>query len=151
MRGFPIVLKVTANLQVAPVTAVGIEVGRRPTHKPWIHPGSHAIGGVCSEEQRVEEVVGWASHIEVTVLNVTPNVSTHLEGMISLLNGYQVRVGVNIFVESLRITAIGAKIQTTIIETNFRHTRRTHADGLEACGIAGAKLVQHRGAEGMHP
>ena len=70
----PIILNISTNLPVPPVPATGLQVGRRVCDKSWIDSGKFAVGCVSREEQRVEEAVGRAPHIEVAILYVAPHV-----------------------------------------------------------------------------
>src|ERR1039457_3605698 len=70
--------------------------------------------------------------------------------MLSVSDGDQVRVVVDVFMERLRVAGIGAKPQCAVVERDCWNARLVGRDHMAVLGIARPELVQHGGAKDVN-
>ena len=80
----------------------------------------HAVGRIGCKENRIKKVVGGARHVEDAVLDVAPEVHSHLHVMVAMGDGHHVAIAVNVFLEELRVAVVGAETYRPVIKADRR-------------------------------
>ena len=154
-RGLPVILKIGAYLKIPPVPHVfgecrgwvGVETGARRCANAWIHAGIFFRRGIGSKEHGVEELVGRASHTEQAVLDVPAEICPDLKIVISVADRDHVRVRVDMLLEELRITRIGTKpgssiVELTLYSAGLGYAGNSRVDEVDVLLVANPSFVQ---------
>src|ERR1700675_3141588 len=99
----------------------------------------------------VGEIVRGTGNVEYAIFNVAPDVNSDLYVMVSVAQRNHIGILVDIVFECLGIPGVTSKPETAVVEANLGYAGMDGAGGCVVQRVAGAKLVQHRWTEGMHP
>ena len=99
---------------------------RLASQDAWIHTCGLRVRQVRSKHQRVEEVIRRTRHVKLTVFDITPEVHSNFHAVLAVRNRNHIRIGINIFVESLWVSGIGAKTHRTVVESDVGNTGGGH-------------------------
>src|SRR6266550_2162271 len=92
LGGLPIILEVGADLPVSPMPNVAFKCRHWVLVKAragWpadsrIYPGILLSRSISGEEQRIEELIRWASYAEKAILNIPPEIRPNLQIVVSV-------------------------------------------------------------------
>src|SRR5581483_9293658 len=160
---FPVILEENAHLEVPPVASVfskewgrsGIEAGAGCGTDAGIYAGILFSSSICGKEQRVEKFIRRTSHAEQAVFDVAAEISPDLDVVVSVADRNQIGVGVDVLLEELGITSVGAESSGAVIEdarkSDLRNTGDTSADLGIVLRVTGPELIEDGWRESMHP
>ena len=69
-----------------------------------IHTCGLRVRQIRSKHQWVEEVIRRTRHVKLTVFDITPEIHSNFHAVLAVRNRNHIRIGVNIFVESLWVS-----------------------------------------------
>src|SRR6266403_1131695 len=95
----PVILDESTNFQVPPVPEVIGQLRRLVGDEAGVYTGNHAVRGIGREEELVLEVIRRPRNVEFAVLDVPPEVRSHLDAVLAPLEGHHVAVRVDVLVE----------------------------------------------------
>ncbi len=141
----PVVLEIRAELQVPPMTDVGLQMGRTVGGKPGIYTCNFLGRGIGCEITQVKHFVGRTRNVEFAVFDVALDVHAHFDVVLPVANGDDIAVAVLMLFEELGVAAVRTKADCAVVEVDGGHARNGGLDPPVVLCVADRERIEDRG------
>src|SRR5690242_5604853 len=117
----PIILNIGAELEIAEVPDVSLQMSSLAGYESGIHTGILLVWRIRRKVESVEKVIRRTRNVELAIFKVALEVCPDLDVMRALVDRDHVSVVVDVLLESLWVAVVGPEADAAVIKTDERN------------------------------